>query len=200
MASRVLDPLGPLYHLWQSAISAEAEGTAMIGNAFHCALVDRRKSLLTKVSPDCLDLVDDPELFTPGNSDLFGKRFKKAIFKDLKLTTNHLSLFIKNKPFKPFHLQQPGKGHRVTIPALGTIAGTKRASIAGGSLNAEENPTFFKSKENSTNRYCSKYKTINRKTNGSEIGSSSSIFNFQSFKSQFSVSCLPCFGYEIDVA
>ena len=109
MAGRVLDPLGPLSHLWQSAISAEAEGTAMIGNASHCALVDRRKGLLAKVSPDCLDLVDDPELFTPGDSDLFGKRFKKAIFKDLKLTTpkktNHLSLFVCSSPEKAIELQ-----------------------------------------------------------------------------------------------
>jgi hypothetical protein len=41
---------------------------------------------LAKVSPDCLNLVDDPELFVPGSSELFGKKFKKAILKDLKLS------------------------------------------------------------------------------------------------------------------
>ena len=129
LAGRMLDPLAPLSHLWQAAISAEAEGTgvdpglvieatrramSLIGNASHCALVDRRKGLLAKVSPECLDLADDPELFAPGSSDLFGKKFRRAIFKDLKLSKEMDNLISrhgngKNKPFK-FFRQQPGKG------------------------------------------------------------------------------------------
>jgi hypothetical protein len=73
---------------------------------------------LAKVSPDCLDLVDDPELFAPGSSELFGKKFKKAFLKDLKLSKEMDSLMSggrhgngknNSKQFKPFH-QQPGKG------------------------------------------------------------------------------------------
>ncbi|CAB4038123.1 Hypothetical predicted protein, partial [Paramuricea clavata] len=99
-------------------IEACRRAMSLIGNASHCALVDRRKGLLAKVSPDCLDLVDDPELFGPGSSELFGKKFKKAILKDLKLSKEMDSLMSgghhgngKNnyKPFKPFR-QQPGKG------------------------------------------------------------------------------------------
>jgi hypothetical protein len=59
---------------------------SLIGNASHCALVDRRKGLLAKVSPDC------KELFVPGSSELFGKKFKKAILKDLKLSKEMDSL------------------------------------------------------------------------------------------------------------
>ena len=107
MAGRMLDPIGPLSQLWQTAILAEEKATgknpalvieacrramSLIGNAWHCALVDRRKGLLAKVSPDCLDLVDDPELFVPGSSELFGKKFKKAILKDLKLSKEMDSL------------------------------------------------------------------------------------------------------------
>ena len=133
LAGRILDPLGPLSGLWQTAQSAQHENTGidpavvveavqrampLIGNASHCALVDRRKGLLAKISPETLDLIDDPALFVPGTQDLFGKKFKKAIFKDLKLSkemdqlissSRHGNANKQVKPFKPFR-QQPGKG------------------------------------------------------------------------------------------
>ena len=84
--------------------------------ASYCALVDRRKCLLAKVSPDSLDLIDDPELFLPDSSDLFGKKFKKAFLKELKLSKELDSLVrgkyhgngnaTKQKPFR----RQPGGG------------------------------------------------------------------------------------------
>ena len=92
MAGRMLDPIGPLSQLWQTDISAEEKATgidpalvieacrramSLIGNTSHCALVDRRKGLLAKVSPDCLDLVDDPELFVPVPLNCSGKSLKK---------------------------------------------------------------------------------------------------------------------------
>ena len=107
LASRILDPIGPLSLLWQTALSAQSENTgidpavvvetiqraiSLNGNASHCALVDRRKGLLAKVSPETLDLIDDPALFVPGTPDLFGKKFKKAAFKDLKLSIEMDSL------------------------------------------------------------------------------------------------------------
>ena len=133
LAGRILDPIGPLSLLWQTALSAQSENTgidpavvveaiqraiSLIGNASHCALVDRRKGLLAKVSPETLDLIDDPALFVPGTPDLFGKKFKKAVFKDLKLSKEMDSLISTSrhghgrkqfKPFQPFR-QQPGKG------------------------------------------------------------------------------------------
>ena len=78
----------------------------------HCALTDRRKTLLAKVSAECLDLVDNQALFVPGTSDMFGKKFKKAVLKDLKLAKEMVVGYHgngKSKPFKPF-CQQPGKG------------------------------------------------------------------------------------------
>ena len=66
LAGRILDPLGPLSGLWQTALSAQHENTgidtavvveaiqramSLIGNASHRALVDRRKGLLAKISP-----------------------------------------------------------------------------------------------------------------------------------------------------
>ena len=81
LAGRILDPIGPLSLLWQTALSAQSENTgidpavvveaiqraiSLIGNASHRALVDRRKCLLAKVSPETLDLIDDPALFVPG--------------------------------------------------------------------------------------------------------------------------------------
>ena len=127
IAGRILDPLGPLAQLWQDALAAEAGKTgleptsvielvrraiALTGNASCCALVDRRKGLLAKVSSDSLDLIDDPELFVPDSPDLFGKKFKKAFLKDLKLSKELDSLVRgkyhgnanKQKPFR----RQPG--------------------------------------------------------------------------------------------
>ena len=125
-----MDPLGPLAGLWQIALSAEADNTgvdpsvvidfvrramSLVGNASHCGLTDRRESLLAKVSAESLDLVDDRELFVPGTSDMFGKKFKKAVLKELKLSKEMDNLVGaschgngKYKPLKPFR-QQPGK-------------------------------------------------------------------------------------------
>ena len=89
IAGRILDPLGPLALLWQNALTASKEKSgldpaevielvqraiALTGNASFCALVDRRKGLLAKVSSDSLDLIEDPSLFSPGSTDLFGKK------------------------------------------------------------------------------------------------------------------------------
>ena len=131
IAGRISDPLGPFAQLWQDALVAKAGKTgleptsvielvrravALTGNASYCALVDRRKSLLGKVSSDSLDLIDDPELFVPDSSDLFGKKFKKAFLKELKLSKELDSLVrgkchgngnaTKQKPFR----RQPGRG------------------------------------------------------------------------------------------
>ena len=57
-----------------SVIELVRRAIALTGNASYCALVDRRKGLLAKVSSGSLDLIDDPELFVPDSSDLFGKK------------------------------------------------------------------------------------------------------------------------------
>ena len=98
LAGRMLDPLAPLSHLWQSVISAQAGGTdvdpklvigassrvmSLIDNDSHGALVDRRNGLLAKISSECLDLINDPESFVPGSSELFGKSSKRPFSKIL---------------------------------------------------------------------------------------------------------------------
>ena len=60
-----------------SVIELVRRAIALTGNASYCALVDRRKGLLAMVSSDSLDLIDDPELFLPDSSDLFGKNSRK---------------------------------------------------------------------------------------------------------------------------
>ena len=101
LAGRVLDPLGPFCNLWALAITADDEqceihpavvidmvkrAISLVGNAPFCATSDRRKGLLAKLAPECLDLLDDKALFTRGHAHLLGKKFKKNLLKDLKLS------------------------------------------------------------------------------------------------------------------
>ena len=137
LAGRIVDPVGPLCHLWALALQADQNGcelppsvvvdalkraVALVGNASFCAMNDRRKGLLAKIAPDCLDLLDDTTLFTKDCQDLFGKKFKKHLLKDLKLgkeidnlmpqrwqtsaTQPNTRRFQANRFFR----QQPGKG------------------------------------------------------------------------------------------
>ena len=84
IAGRILDPMGPLNQLWQDALAAEKgktglepasviesvrEAIVLTGNTTYCAIVDRRKGLLAKVSSDSLDLIEDSELFVPNSFD-----------------------------------------------------------------------------------------------------------------------------------
>ena len=86
---------------------------ALTGNASFCALVDRRKGLLAKVSTDSLDLIEDPSLFCPGSTDLFGKKFKKSFLKEIELSKELDSLVGRRRYHgnpnkqKPFRFQ-PG--------------------------------------------------------------------------------------------
>ena len=169
LAGRIIDPMGPLLRLWQSALSAQEENTGLdpsaviesvqnaisfIGNASHCALVDRRKGLLAKVSPDCLDLVDDPALFAPNTADLFGKKFKKAILKDLKLSKEMDGLIGASRhgngnkqPFKPFR-QQPGKGPGYNPRSWNTRHwGSTQNRFRGGFSQKRGKPSFFQNQE-----------------------------------------------------
>ena len=50
------------------------------------------KSLLAKISPESLDLLDDASLFDAGAThELFGKKFKKAMLKELKQRQHRVS-------------------------------------------------------------------------------------------------------------
>ena len=166
LAGRILDPIGPLSRLWQTALSAQSENTGidpavvveavqraiwLIGNASHCALVDRRKGLLAKVSPETLDLIDDPALFVPGTKGLFRKKFKKAVFKDLKLskemdnlidTSPHGNGRQQFKPFQPFR-RQPGKGPGYNFRAWNQRAWTPRQNRYRGGLSQQKGKTSF---------------------------------------------------------
>lgn len=95
----------PLLGLSKSARKSMA--IMVIGNTSHCAHVDRREGLLAKVLPETLDLADDQEL--SGSTELFRKKLKKAVFKDLKLAKEMNSLMgaschgnCGEQPFKPF--------------------------------------------------------------------------------------------------
>ena len=101
LAGWIVDPIGPLCHLWALVLQADKNGCelppsvvvdalkwalALIGNASLCAMNDQRKGLLAKIAPGCLDLLDDTTLFTKNCLDLFSKKFEKHLLKDLKLS------------------------------------------------------------------------------------------------------------------
>ena len=141
-------------------VEAIQRAISLIGIASHCALVDQRKGLLAKVLPQTLDLIDDPALFVPGTPDLFGKKFKKAVFKDLKLSKQMDSLISTSrhgngrkqfKPFQPFR-QQPGKGPGyVQSPGMESTRMDPKA-WGGGVLNKEGKPVSSPTKGNKANQ------------------------------------------------
>ena len=127
LAARILDPVGPLTQLWEAALAANEHQTgldpsivvefvrqaiSLVGNASFCGLSDRRKILLAKVSPECLDLLDETNLFEKNSTDLFGKKFKKAMLKKFQHDKIMDGLFGRNNHGnrKQFFRQQPGKG------------------------------------------------------------------------------------------
>ena len=127
LAARILDPIGPLTQLWEAALAANEHQTgldpavvvefvrqaiSLVGNASFCGLSDRRKSLLAKVSPESLDLLDERNLFEKNSADLFGKKFKKAMLKEFKHDKIMDNLFGRSSHGnrKQFFRQQPGKG------------------------------------------------------------------------------------------
>ena len=97
------------------------QAISIVGNASFCGTSDRRKGLLAKLALECLDYLDDKALFTRGHTDLFGKKFKKNLLKDLKLTKEIDNLMPRKRqssfsqltrrfqPGQPLHVQ-PGKG------------------------------------------------------------------------------------------
>ena len=136
LAGRVLDPSCALCNLWALAITADDErceippavvtdmvkrAISLVGNASICATSDRRKGLLAKLAAECLDLLNDKALFTRGHANLFGKKFKKNLLKDLKLSKEIDNLMPRKRPSsftqmtrrfqpnQPFR-SQPGKG------------------------------------------------------------------------------------------
>ena len=95
--SRILDAAGPLAILWNEAEKAKRKGRGidprdviditqralvLIGNAHYVYLADRRKSILGKILPDCMDLLSDnagKKALLKANGELFGKKFRKLL-------------------------------------------------------------------------------------------------------------------------
>jgi hypothetical protein len=159
--------------------------------------------LLAKVSSECLDLINDPESFIPGSSELFEKKFIKVIFEDLKLSKEMDSLMSrhgngKNKPLK-FFVSSRGKVRatildhrtkaRVSTPGLGTNDRIRQTNIAVGLLTAAEGNSVSPKPRKTTLTGMAKKTPTN-----SEIGSSCSFFNSQSFKNRFSA-CTQSYGF-----
>ena len=54
----------------------------LLGNAHYVYLADRRKSILAKILPDCMDLLSDSagkKALLKANAELFGKKFRKLL-------------------------------------------------------------------------------------------------------------------------
>ena len=215
LAARILDPIGPLTQLWEAALAANEHQTgldpavvvefvrqaiSLVGNASFCGLSDRRKSLLVKVSPESLDLLDERSLFEENSADLFGKKFKKAILKEFKHVKNMDNLLGSSSHGnrKQFFCEQPGKGpgffpganarpgirHWPKVPK--TAVGRQRKRSLG--VSRQEQRGAINRPENNS-RYFTCFKTISRCTGQiTEFATHSRWANrtFESFKNRFS--------------
>ena len=63
--------------------TAEAAFKGLSKSAGKSLLIDSRKGLLAKVSSDSLDIIEDPSLFCPGSTDLFGKNLRNRFSRSL---------------------------------------------------------------------------------------------------------------------
>lgn len=95
--NRILDASGPLSILWSEAEKMKQRGhglnpddvinivqraLVLIGNAHYVYMSDRRRSMLSRILPDCIDLMDDTEgrkALLKANGELFGRKFKKML-------------------------------------------------------------------------------------------------------------------------
>lgn len=100
--NRILDATGPLAILWQEAekvkkankgidpndvIGIVQRALVLIGNAHYVYMTDRRKTLLSKLVPECVDLIEDSSgkrALKKSKDKLFGNKFRKLLAKDSK--------------------------------------------------------------------------------------------------------------------
>jgi len=114
-----MDSTGPLAIIWNEAeklkkkqrgidprdvIDIVQRSLVLIGNAHYVYLTDRRKSLLGKLIPDCMDLLNDntgKKALLKSKSDLFGHKFRKLLTEESKDNRELLQLLPNsNKKFK----------------------------------------------------------------------------------------------------
>ena len=207
IAGRILDPLGPLAQLWQNALIASKEKSgldpaevielvqraiALTGNASFCALVDRRKGLLAKVSSDSLDLIEDPSLFCPGSTDLFGKKFKKSFLKELKLSKELDSLVSRQRHHgnpnkqKPFRFQRSVPA-RASTPGNGA-RGTKTVGVVSPTIGEKTTQCNTRVRKAKSKRYSNSSisNACASRAKRSETGRQCAFATFESFKNRFS--------------
>ena len=215
LAARILDPIGPLTQLWEAALAASEHQTdldpalvvksvhhviSLVGNASFCGVSDRRKSLLAKVFPETLDLLDERNLFKKNSADLFSKNFKKAMLKEFKHDKIMDNLFgcSSHGNRKQFFRQQPRKGpafSRVPMPDRAFVSGPKvpktavgrQGKLSSGASRQEQRGAINRAENNS--RYFACFKTISRgtgRTTEFATHSSCAYGTFESFKDRFS--------------
>ncbi|XP_062591130.1 uncharacterized protein LOC134252663 [Saccostrea cucullata] len=98
--NRILDATGPLAILWHEA---EKRALVLIGNAHYVYLTDRRKTLLSKLVPECVDLIEDSsgrKALRNSKDKLFGNTFRKLLAKDSKDNREISDLLPQRKRFK----------------------------------------------------------------------------------------------------
>ncbi|CAG2213564.1 uncharacterized protein LOC143063943 [Mytilus galloprovincialis] len=100
--NRILDATGPLAILWTEAEKAKKRdrglnpvdvidivqrALVLIGNAHYVYLTDRRRSMLGRVLPECLDLLTDKDgkkALLKSSNELFGRKFRKLLTEESK--------------------------------------------------------------------------------------------------------------------
>ena len=177
------------------------QAISLVGNASFSGLSDHRKSLLAKVSPESLDLLDETNLFEKDSADLFGKKFKKAMLKEFKHDKIMDNLFGRSSHGnrKQFFRQQPGKSpgyfSRVPMPDRALVSGPKLLKTAVGSqrkrsseVARQERRGTISRAENSS-RYFTCFKPISGCSSRiTELATHNSCTNgtFESFENRFS--------------
>ncbi|VDI25874.1 Hypothetical predicted protein [Mytilus galloprovincialis] len=100
--TKVPDATGPLAILWTEAEKAKKRdrglnpvdvidivqrALVLIGNAHYVYLTDRRRSMLGRVLPECLDLLTDKDgkkALLKSSNELFGRKFRKLLTEESK--------------------------------------------------------------------------------------------------------------------
>jgi hypothetical protein len=115
--NRILDATGPLAILWQEAekskkaikgidpnnvIGIVQRAVVFIGNVHYVYMTDRRRTLLNKLVPECVDLIEDiagKKALRKSKDKLFRNKFRKLLARDSK-DNRELFGLLPNMPYR----------------------------------------------------------------------------------------------------
>lgn len=148
--NRILDAVGPLSILWKEAERLEKKGKAMdprdviavvqrclvlVGNAHFVYMTDRRKSLLAKLLPDAMDLLEDSngkKALRKAKENLFGRKFLQLLSVESKENRELYGLMRRKKGRNSFNTAR-----KTSTPASSSFFQQRpsRQAQSGGQYN-----------------------------------------------------------------